>query len=352
MWVLDNQTPFCAERTWVRDRNGGEVWIVAIKGTFELSAFGKLSLSNNQIPVTLAPVFRDPDSTELLYDTDVPECKVATDVIVNGTACAPQGQACAQWQVNLRVGPIDKTLHISGPRHWKKKLGGYTLSASEPIDKIPLSYRYAFGGADSLHHTMYASNPIGCGFTQEYSDCENIPAPSIEYPSGLISSLRDRPVPAGLTTVPTSWQPRLAYAGTYDSAWELERFPLVPEDFNPLFYQCTPRDQQVPGFLKGGELVEITHLSPIEHLQFRLPRAAFLLRTFFTGGQVETHRANIHTLIIEPDDHRVILVWHSRLPCHQDIHRLEKTVIQLKQRIFEKDYHSGIKFPSLGAQYV
>ena len=31
MWQVDNRTPFAAERGWVRDRNGAEIWLVAVK---------------------------------------------------------------------------------------------------------------------------------------------------------------------------------------------------------------------------------------------------------------------------------------------------------------------------------
>ncbi len=34
--MLNNKTPFAAERSWVRDRNGAEVWLVAVKGTFNI----------------------------------------------------------------------------------------------------------------------------------------------------------------------------------------------------------------------------------------------------------------------------------------------------------------------------
>ncbi len=32
MWALTNETPYSAERTWVRDEIGREVWLVAVKG--------------------------------------------------------------------------------------------------------------------------------------------------------------------------------------------------------------------------------------------------------------------------------------------------------------------------------
>jgi hypothetical protein len=350
MWVLENQTPFAAERTWVRDVNGAEVWITAIKGTFELTSYGQLSLADTQLPVTLAPSYQDPQSSELLYDTDVPERKTATDVIVNGTAYAPDGRAMPQWKANLRVGPINKTLLITGPRFWQKGLLSPTLSEPEPLQSLPLSYRHAFGGT---HNKMaYPQNPIGCGYYQNASTLFDRAIPNIEYASTPIRTPNDLTIPAGFTALPSHWQPRLAFAGTYDSKWENHRFPLLPEDFNPLFYQSAPLDQQVPGFLKGGELVEITHLSPVNRLQFYLPIVSFLLRTYFTGGHVEIHRANLHTVIIEPDNHRVILVWHSHLPCHHDINRLEKTTIQLKKRVFDKNHEFDFKIKSPGAQNV
>ena len=36
MWQIDNRTPFAAERGWVRDRDGAEVWLVAVKCTFDI----------------------------------------------------------------------------------------------------------------------------------------------------------------------------------------------------------------------------------------------------------------------------------------------------------------------------
>jgi hypothetical protein len=31
MWQIDNRSPFAAAGTWVRDRQGREIWIVAVK---------------------------------------------------------------------------------------------------------------------------------------------------------------------------------------------------------------------------------------------------------------------------------------------------------------------------------
>lgn len=343
MWILENQTQFAAERTWVRDLDGAEVWITAIKGTFELTSHGQLSLAEVQLPVTLAPNYCNQGTGELLYDTDVSDRKLATDVIVNGKTYAPEGRAVPRWTASLRVGSINKTLLISGDRHWKKGLFSTTLSEPEPILSLPLSYRYAFGGLNPVTQETYAQNPIGRGFAHEASDVQTRNVPNIEYLFAPIRTPKDVVPPAGFSALPTHWQPRLGFAGTYDDAWEKHRHPLLPVDFNSLFYQSAPADQQIPGFLKGGELVEICNLSPVSRLQFYLPKVSFLLRTHFMGGRTEIHRANLHTVIIEPDNHRVVLTWHSRLPCHHDIHLLEKTTIQLKKRVLDEGRESDIQ---------
>ena len=36
MWMLDNHTPYAAERSWTRDARGVHLWIVAVRATFDL----------------------------------------------------------------------------------------------------------------------------------------------------------------------------------------------------------------------------------------------------------------------------------------------------------------------------
>ena len=48
------------------------------------------------------------------------------------------------------------------------------------------------------------------------------------------------------------------------------------------------------------------------------------------------HGARLHTVILEPDHPRVIMVWHTSLPCpNSRVDYLDRTVI------FEKEIGSG-----------
>ena len=109
------------------------------------------------------------------------------------------------------------------------------------------------------------------------------------------------------------------------------RHPLLPEDFDERFFQCAPIDQQAPQFLRGGEPVVLLNLSPTAELRFLLPKIYLGFETRFYDGSREIHKQrHLHNVILEPDYPRVSLVWHSALPCHFKVQKLERTVVTLK----------------------
>ncbi len=67
-------------------------------------------------------------------------------------------------------------------------------------------------------------------------------------------------------------------------------------------------------------------MSPHGPLKFRLPPLDLTIETFL-GKEVKTHKANLHTIILEPDIPGFSMVWHTALNCHNQDHILEKTVI-------------------------
>ncbi len=149
MWSLDNNTPFAAERCWVRDKKGAEVWLVAVRGTFDILDDGSLLLSEEQEDVVMAPEFSgDPLSSGLLNDTDLPHKKLATDILLSGYAVAPNNQAVETLQVGFKVGDIRKILHVTGDRLWLESPTGVSMSEVKPFVKIPITYERAYGGID------------------------------------------------------------------------------------------------------------------------------------------------------------------------------------------------------------
>ena len=330
MWQLANRTPYAAERGFARDRRGAEVWLVAVKGTFTIRDRGQVAVAEAQEPVTTAPTYLgERGRSSLRGDTDLVLAKPGTDVLVHGRAHAPGGKPAARVEVGLRCGPIAKWLVVVGERTYRRGALDVAPSEPEPFVEMPIRYERAFGGADPETGAREPRNPVGAGFAERADRLAGRPAPNIEAPGAPITSAKDRPPPAGFGPVARDWAPRLGLAGTYDRAWEEARMPLLPDDFDDRFFLVAPADQQVPGGLREGTLVELLHLTPEGLLRFHLPRTRPCFRTFF-GRETVEHRARLHTVIIEPDARRVVLVWHTALPCHGKEHRLDRTLISEK----------------------
>jgi hypothetical protein len=335
MWQVDNRTPFAAERGWVRDRDGAEIWLVAVKATFDIRPDGSTEVSEEQPPVLrTAEHHGEPGKSSIKYESDLVLTKKTTDVIVVGHACAPEGMAVTHADVGFKIGPIQKLLRVFGDRTW----GSFGASAPQPFEKMPVVYERAFGGVDAKSSRPDKDwewrNPVGTGYAASGRNAAGLKLPNVEDPKKLIGSWDDRPPPAGFGAIECHWQPRAGYAGTYDDHWMKTRQPLLAEDLDDRYFQCAPADQQAPEFLRGGESVILHNLHPQGRIQFTLPKLYFGFETRFYDGGRELHKnRRLHTVILEPDFPRVSLVWHSALPCHFKVQKLERTVVTLKTDI-------------------
>jgi hypothetical protein len=333
VWQIVNRTPFAAAQSWVRDRNGAEVWLVAIKCTFDITPDGSTVISSEQPPVLRIPEYcGEPGKSSLRFESDLVLTKATTDVVVLGHACAPEGIPVAELDVGLRIGAMQKSLRVFGDRVWTAN----GPSRAQPFTKMPLMYERAFGGVDRKATDPGRAwdwrNPVGTGFATSNLNVVGMSLPNFEYPDQLVSTWDNRPAPAGLGPIASFWQPRAAFAGTYDSTWENTRQPLLPQDFDERFFQCAPIDQQTPAFLSGGERVVLVNLSRIGQTRFQLPEIELDLVTKFMDGERRFHEPpKLHTVILQPDIPRVSLVWHSALECHAHVYKLEQTRIELRR---------------------
>lgn len=338
MWLVSNRTPYAAERSWIQDKDCNKIWIVVVKATFDILPDGSTRLSDQQIPVQPMGVPRgELGQSSLIYESDLQWLKPNTDVLVNGSAWAPGGKLMRSVDVELKLGTLRKHLRIFGDRRWERGITGATLSEPMPFKFMPIVYERAYGGwdrsaKDPAEHRLEDRNPVGRGYFHSSDSYLGKAAPNVEYPDQLISSWQDRPQPAGMNAVDCAWSPRRELAGTYDEQWRKTRFPLWAEDLNPLYGQCAPVDQQTKGFLRGGETVSLTNLSPHGPLNFALPRIYPFFQTRFGRERIE-HRAQLCTVIIEPDLPRVIMAWQTSLICNHRVDDLDATVVTEKRVI-------------------
>jgi hypothetical protein len=313
----------------VRDREGAEIWIVAVRATFSIHPDGTLSLAQEQLEVCKTPqFFADPAASSLRYDSDLVRTKAGTDVILHAEAYSPHGAPAAWVDAEFSVGGYRKQLRVFGDRVWVQHGGDVIPSSPEPFLKVPICYENAWGGLLSDGASRDAENPAGVGKTAVIGS----KVPNIESPFFPIRSAREGGSVMGFGPIACHWQPRLKLAGTYDERWSKERRPLAPTDFQDDCFRCAPVDQQFTGFFRGGEEVILKNLTPEGLLRFTLPRVSLGFSTQIEG-QTTNHRGEMHTVIIEPSEKRLILTWQTALPCHHTLYTLKRTtVFEKKQR--------------------
>jgi hypothetical protein len=324
---LANRTPFAAELVVLPGRDGQDVLVTVLKCTYALDKKGRLEPAAPQIPVLHADAFHgEPDASSVKWESDVAPFKPGTDVVLLGQAYAPDRRK-AELHVGLKVGRLQQVLAIFGDRHWRRGLG---MSAPAPFECMPLTYERAFGGVDrsapdARHHEVEPRNPVGRGFRARRSErpLGEVLLPNIEDPKHLIRSPDDRPAPAGFGFTARQWMPRRGLAGTYDEAWRKKRAPLLPTDFDDRHYNAAHPALIVSPHLSGKEPVDLIHLSPRGPLHFLLPGKHV---SAFVSIARKRHELRLlfDTLVLLPDEDRVVMIWRGQLPLKGDMmHHLE-----------------------------
>lgn len=324
---IDNKTPFAFEALHLLDEQARPILVMVVKATLAIGADGRCKPTEDQLPVNISgePAGEDPATSSVKYEPEVSFHKVATDVVMNGTAYASRS-GTTEMLVSLRVGPLQKQVRVSGERAWYRALGKIGATRPIPFDKIPLTYERAFGGWDRSHadpkrHTYEARNPVGVGHRSSGIFEENLRLPNLEAPDQLLQRFGDRPAPAGFGFVAPNWQPRAALAGTYDEKWEKDRSPLLPKDFDRRHLNAASLGLIAPGYLRGDEAVTATGATPRGTLSFSLPGLPPPgLRVALTNGSEQRLATNLDTVIIEPDEMRVLLLWRTHLPLRTGPH--------------------------------
>lgn len=321
-----NDTPFQGTILLLPDRDGIDSLFTVVKGTFTVA--DRPLPAEEQLPVVLADeYYGEPGASSIKVPSDVSLVKPATDVLLVGQAYAPGGRPAAVMDVSLTVGPLQKIVRVFGDRFWQSDGVGQYATEPQPFQTMPLVWERAFGGVDRAGSELRAEvrNPVGAGYRAHDGEKEldGLPFPNLEDPNEPITSWKQSPAPACFAPICAHWQPRQSYAGTYDEGWQRQRAPYLPKDFDPRFFQLAPPGLVAPGYLQGGEWVEVRGATASGILSFQLP-AVNLSVTYVLDGNPNVQPANLDTVIIEPDENRVILVWRAVLQCDKKALRVSE----------------------------
>ena len=323
MLQLKNSTRFATAMGLFPNEEAVDTLYVIVKATFNI---GKdFTLADDQTPPIPADVYwTEPGKSSIKYASDMHTGKPATDIIMLGHACVPGQKEATQIDVSLSVGKVSKTVQVFGDRQWKEG----QITRPTPFKTMAMVYEKAYGGVHIANGQLVgveARNPIGRGYAgaRKANEMNGVPLPNLEDPNQLIHDVNDQPLPACFGYCAPHWQPRVAFAGTYDDAWQNTRAPYLPMDFDNRFLNSAHPDLVYPGYLQGGEPITITHMHPDGAFQFDLPQVTPTTR-IHVAKRVEQLAFNLETLVLEPNLRKLSMVWRAAMPCDKQMLKISE----------------------------
>jgi len=317
MLQLHNNTPFAANTALLPNEDGIDTLYIVVKATFTIGE--QWTLADTQPPPAEADEYwGEPENSSIQYTSDYHTGKSNSDIIMLGHAFSPDKKEIRQMDVSLTVGQVHKTIRVFGDRQWQNG----RITPPQPFRTMAMTYEKAYGGTHIVDGQIIATeerNPVGCGFSgqRKPEEMNGLPLPNLEDPNDLINAPTQQPTPACFAASAPHWSPRSGFAGTYDKNWKTRRIPYIPTDFDRRFFNMAHTDLIYPGFLQGGEPVEITHMHPHEHLlKFTVP-VVKLRSTIIVAGSSQSPEFNLETLTIEPNRLTLGMVWRAAMPCNK-----------------------------------
>ncbi len=302
-----------------------EVGIVVAKATFNLSAAGTVPQMPPPDLEMVDTYIGDPAKTALEREQDIAPHKPKTDLIIRGTARSFEGTPRSDWPVSISIPDrLHYGFHVRGPSQWLKPGRKWQLSQPDPVTEVPLTYALAYGGqcTDGEDTHFFEQNPAGLGFMTEAAAAElqSWAAPQIGLLAEFMAATPFEPMAVhGAMPIAKSWLPRRAVAGTFDKAWERDRHPRMPLDYDLGFWNAAPLRLQLGPHLQGDEMIEITGVShKRETVSLQLPGAKLLLQSRSSADEppipmaLDTIDLDVETI----DDGHVsmILLWRAIVP--------------------------------------
>lgn len=333
---LINNTKYPAKLYQTMDSSGQRFASIVVKASYRFPEHNneRARPTEQQENILLSDVFAaEPGLSAPLFESDLAPHKPRCDILIHANAHTENKKRETELIIGFQLGTCDKKILVTGNRVWKKGLLGVTPSKPEPFTTMPIHYGLAFGGQWSDENTAtplcYAENPIGRGFAKGRYVKQLIETllPNLNEPLNPVENYSKNYRPMSFGPIGRSWQPRLAYAGTYDEHWKENVFPLPPADLHEIYYQSAPADQQID-YPKGGEIISLWNLHPIRPLiQFPLPNLNLPVQLICQRGIEHSLASKVDTLVIDVTTEKFFITWRSRFPIKRSLHEIKAVFI-------------------------
>ena len=314
--------PFRVASLLWQPRRGGWVLTVVCKATYDLAPVQSRLAANQDDPNEDDNHWNDDPARSVYSPSDLVPFKVRADVILVGNAFAPRGEPVRSILTRLVVGGIDKSIEAFGERAFGPD---GAVRESRGVTKVPLRYERAAGGPDTL-------NPVGIRPDAQPDAYGVSPAPNLQPPGMLVQNRSDVISPIGYGPIAPTWLGRLEQLGAHVSTFStlVVREQPVPDDIDPAYFNCAPRDQQLEE-LRDNERIVLENLHPqhprlVTSLPGLHPRA-FVLRP---GGSPQDITMKCDTLWIDTDRAQCTLTWRAQIGLDRP-HGLGRVVVAMEE---------------------
>ncbi|WP_338849526.1 DUF2169 domain-containing protein [Massilia sp. W12] len=317
---LDNQTPFAAHVQSEPDLQGHDAALVLLKASFILGQegfapveqqtplrqqalrkrIGELGLE--EVQMRLLSSWLEEEVVWQTHETSPP--KAQFEILLCGHVSHAQPQAA-----------LDAILDLGGQqRH---------LRAHAPRYHDGAQIRLVGGGVRSVPLCASFAHWDGGIFTQSQRlpSVAGLPAPEwlpwFDDPAQSVTRRAQQAAPRCFAAWPENAPSRLPYAGTFDERWQQQRAPLMPQDFNPRFYNCADPALQWAQAPAPGTLLTLHNFGAQGRSALRWPALRFAARVQGVDGRTQQAEMRADTLEIDLLSGRYHIVWRAQIAAAQ-----------------------------------
>jgi hypothetical protein len=294
--------PFTAGTSIWQAQDGAWTLTVCVRGTFSLVHGREAVLADAQEPVMGDRYYKNGGGirgASLYAASEIVPYKPRTDVLLVGSAFAPEQTPVDALIARITVEELDKSIGVIGDRRWAFGSDGLEPGAPIPFRSMPLRYERAARALD---------NPVGFDLAA---------APVLgELALPNLEAVDDAPDPRhtlGFGPVSPSAATRRALLQPDGLAWVADggKGP-VPRGFDFAFCNAAPRDQQID-LLRQSSTIVLENLHR-EHARFVAKLPHVRPRAFLVSRDAERSlevALRCDTLWIDTDRSLMTLSWRG-----------------------------------------
>jgi hypothetical protein len=288
--------------------------------------------------------------------------KLATDVVIEGSACSPDAKPRSSMEVQVSIGRMVKRIAVFGRREvtWSPA-GRPRVQAPEPFVEMPLIYANAYGGLDPRvpipeperqdylalaeqglafdHPGSYPRNLAGKGYLVLPEPIQGLEMPNLENPRDLLTAERlvvrspelwyRQPLPWCFDRADPMMFPRLLFLGvdTWFPCHDPRLLPEVQAGYlsREILASVRTQDELHPGYFQeasfgmvvreplAGQPVVLTGMNPeASAVSFSIPPDPTI--EFNLEGRLTPSEPRISNLVMRPRERTVSIVYCAKVP--------------------------------------